>query len=38
MKIISKEYLGEQEVYDIGVASLEGNHNFVLENGLVASR
>ena len=37
MKIISKEYLGEQEVYDIGVASPEGNHNFMLENGLVAS-
>ena len=37
MKIISKEYLGEQEVYDIGVASLEGNHNFVLENGAIAS-
>ena len=37
MKIISKEYLGEQEVYDIGVASPEGNHNFILENGLVAS-
>jgi DNA polymerase III subunit alpha len=37
MKIISKEYLGEQEVYDIGVASLNGAHNFVLENGMVAS-
>jgi len=37
MKIISKEYLGEQEVYDIGVASLNGSHNFVLENGIVAS-
>lgn len=37
MKIISKEYLGEQEVYDIGVASINGSHNFVLENGLVAS-
>lgn len=37
MKIISKEYLGRQEVYDIGVASLEGNHNFVLDNNLVAS-
>jgi DNA polymerase III subunit alpha len=37
MKIISKEYLGEQEVYDIGVASLENNHNFVLANGLIAS-
>ena len=37
MKIISKEYLGEQEVYDIGVASPKGNHNFILENGLVAS-
>ena len=37
MKIISKEYLGEQEVYDIGVASTTGSHNFVLENGIVAS-
>jgi DNA polymerase III subunit alpha len=37
MKIISKEYLGEQEVYDIGVASVNGSHNFVLENGIVAS-
>jgi DNA polymerase III subunit alpha len=37
MKIISKEYLGEQEVYDIGVASINGAHNFVLNNGLVAS-
>ena len=37
MKIISKEYLGEQEVYDIGVSSSTGSHNFALENGLVAS-
>ncbi len=37
MKIISKEYLGEQEVYDIGVASINDAHNFVLENGIVAS-
>jgi DNA polymerase-3 subunit alpha len=37
MKIINKEYLGEQEVYDIGVASPNGAHNFVLNNGLVAS-
>lgn len=37
MKIVKKEYAGKKPVYDIGVASLEGNHNFVLENGLVAS-
>lgn len=37
MKIISKEHLGEQEVYDIGVASINGSHNFVLDNGIVAS-
>lgn len=37
MKIISKKHLGEEEVYDIGVASLENNHNFVLDNGLIAS-
>ena len=37
MKIIKKEFAGEQEVYDIGVASASGNNNFVLENGLIAS-
>ena len=37
MKIVSKEYLGEQEVYDIGVSSSTGSHNFALENGLIAS-
>ena len=36
MKIVSKQYLGEQKVYDIGVASLNGSHNFLLQNGLVA--
>lgn len=37
MKIIKKEYLGEQQVYDIGVSSSTNTHNFTLENGLVAS-
>lgn len=37
MKIVSKEYIGERDVYDIGVSSYNGNHNFVLSNGLVAS-
>lgn len=37
MKIISKKYLGEQEVYDIGVTSRKGNHNFILENDVIAS-
>lgn len=37
MKIVSKEYLGEQEVFDIGVNSSKGLHNFALENGLIAS-
>lgn len=37
MKIISKEYLGPQEVYDIGVASTTNTHNFVLQNGIIAS-
>jgi len=37
MKIISKEYLGEQEVYDIGVSSSTNTHNFALANGIVAS-
>ena len=36
MKVIKKEYLGQQEVYDIGVSSYTGNHNFFLKNGLVA--
>lgn len=34
VKIISKKSLGAQEVYDIGV---EKDHNFMLENSLVAS-
>jgi DNA polymerase-3 subunit alpha len=37
MKIVSKQDAGEQVVYDIGVASLEGHNNFLLNNGLVAS-
>lgn len=37
MKIIKKEYLGEQQVYDIGVSSSTNTHNFALENGLIAS-
>lgn len=37
MKIINKEYLSKQQVYDIGVSSLKANNNFVLKNGLVAS-
>jgi DNA polymerase III subunit alpha len=37
MKIISKEYLGKEKVFDIGVASLKGNHNFILENNAIAS-
>lgn len=36
MKIVSKEYLGKQQVYDIGVNSYSNNHNFFLKNGLVA--
>ncbi len=34
VKIISRKSLGTQEVYDIGV---EREHNFILENSLVAS-
>ncbi|MEG4807540.1 OB-fold nucleic acid binding domain-containing protein [Microcoleus sp. F8-D3] len=34
VKIISRKLLGTQEVYDIGV---EREHNFILENSLVAS-
>lgn len=37
MKIIKKEPLGALPVYDIGVSSSKKIHNFVLENGLVAS-
>ena len=37
MEIINKKYLGKQEVYDIGITSLAGNNNFVLQNGLIAS-
>lgn len=37
MKIVKKEYLGIQPVYDIGVSSPTNTNNFVLENGLVAS-
>ena len=37
MKVIKKEYIGQEEVYDIGVSSLSKNHNFILTNGLVAS-
>jgi len=34
VKIISRKSLGTQPVYDIGV---QEDHNFVLNNGLVAS-
>lgn len=37
MKITNKEYVGQQQVYDLGIASRAGNHNFVLKNGLIAS-
>ena len=33
-KIIEKKYIGKHKVYDIG---LEGPHNFMTENGLIAS-
>lgn len=34
VKIVSRKSLGTQDIYDIGV---ERDHNFILENGLVAS-
>lgn len=34
MKVIKKEYVGEHNVYDIG---LKGPHNFMLANGIFAS-
>ena len=37
MQIVKKEFIGPQEVYDIGLASPSGNHNFVLKNGLITS-
>tara|TARA_Y100000310_G_scaffold343493_1_gene451404 strand:- start:5870 stop:7132 length:1263 start_codon:yes stop_codon:yes gene_type:complete len=37
MRIINKEDFGIHEVYDIGVSSLTDSHNFVLNNGAVAS-
>ncbi len=37
MKIVNKQSLGLQKVYDLGIDSIEGDHNFLLENGLVAS-
>jgi|13_taG_2_1085334.scaffolds.fasta_scaffold00160_9 DNA polymerase-3 subunit alpha len=37
MKIVSKEYLGERPVYDIGVSSITNSNNFILKNGIVAS-
>jgi DNA polymerase-3 subunit alpha len=37
MKIVSKEYLGKRQVYDIGVSSINNSNNFLLENGIVAS-
>lgn len=37
MKIVKKEFLGYQEVYDIGVSSNEESHNFLLNNNLIAS-
>ena len=37
MKITKKEYLGKQEVFDIGVSSITNSNNFLLKNGLVAS-
>jgi DNA polymerase-3 subunit alpha len=37
LKIVNKEYAGQQPVYDIGVSSVSGSNNFLLENGLIAS-
>lgn len=37
MKVVKKELLGLDTVYDIGVKSNENAHNFLLENGLIAS-
>ena len=34
VKIVDRRWLGKQNVYDIGV---EKNHNFLLNNGLIAS-
>ncbi|MEH2393245.1 MAG: OB-fold nucleic acid binding domain-containing protein [Nostoc sp.] len=34
IKIVTRKYLGKQNVYDIGV---EQDHNFALKNGLIAS-
>ncbi|MBW4561210.1 MAG: trans-splicing intein-formed DNA polymerase III subunit alpha C-terminal partner DnaE-C [Mojavia pulchra JT2-VF2] len=34
VKIVTRKFIGEQNVYDIGV---ERDHNFVIKNGLVAS-
>ena len=37
MKIVNKHPLGLRKVYDLGINSAEGDHNFLLENGLIAS-
>ncbi|MFN7282286.1 MAG: trans-splicing intein-formed DNA polymerase III subunit alpha C-terminal partner DnaE-C, partial [Dolichospermum sp.] len=34
VKIISRKYVGQANVYDIGV---ENDHNFVIKNGFVAA-
>ncbi|MBD2664616.1 DNA polymerase III alpha subunit [Richelia sinica FACHB-800] len=34
VKIVTKKYLGQAQVYDIGV---EQDHNFAIQNGLIAS-
>ena len=34
VKIISRQYIGQSNVYDIGVAK---DHNFAIQNGLIAS-
>ncbi|MBD2446264.1 trans-splicing intein-formed DNA polymerase III subunit alpha C-terminal partner DnaE-C [Nostoc sp. FACHB-152] len=34
VKIMTRQYVGQEKVYDIGV---ENNHNFVIKNGLIAS-